>query len=364
MADPSRTEAPTARRRERIREEGNVARSSEPGAALGLLGALLALALFGRDGGARLQRIAMEALSQPRLGELTPDLAVRAAGHFLGLAALAVVPMTAAALVLGVASSVAQVGLMVTPAAVRPDLTRLNPIKGLGRILSRRLLVEALKATLKMGLVGLVLWLCLRPERDFVLSLSTMPLEPGAAAVARVAVGAAVKAGIVLLVFAALDYGYQRLEFERDIRVTRYELRQDLKETEGDPFLRSRLRGLRRALLSQGISREMPKANVVVTNPVRIAVALWYDPVRHSAPVVVAKGRRAIARRIVELALIHGIPVRENPPVAQALDRVGRVGREIPPRLYRAVAELLAALYRARRRIALSRPPPALWRAA
>ncbi|MFQ6096468.1 MAG: flagellar biosynthesis protein FlhB [Armatimonadota bacterium] len=356
MADPSRTEEPTARRRERIREEGNVAKSTEPGAALGFLGALLALAVFGPDAAARLQRIAIDALSHPEIGQLTPDAAARAAAHLIGDAAIAVLPVTAAALVLGLAASISQVGLTITPAALKPDLTRLNPVKGLGRLFGRRLLIETLKATSKMAALGLVLWLCLRPEQTFLMSMAALDIGLSAGAVRRMACSAAAKAGVVLLVFAGIDYAYQRLEFEKEIRVTRYELRQDLKETEGDAFLKSRLRGLRRDLLSHGISTDMPRADVVVTNPTRIAVALWYDPARHAAPVVVAKGRNRLARRIVELAIIHRIPVRENEAVARALDRLTSVGRPIPERLYRVVAEVLAALYRARRRVAPGRP--------
>ncbi len=156
---------------------------------------------------------------------------------------------------------------------------------------------------------------------------------------------------IFLFVLAVLDYGYNRWEYERSLMMTKEELKEELKQMEGDPQIRSRIRRVQRELARQRMMKEVEKADVVITNPTHIAVALRYDPEKDSAPVLVAKGMRLLAERIKEIAIAHGVPIVENPVLARTIYRTVEVGEPIPEKLYRAVAEVLAYVYRLKRKV-------------
>lgn len=348
-----RTEPATPRRIQRARSRGQVARSPELAAALGLLGGYLALRVSGPYAWQWLLGLARDAWGGGWWGApvLEPaDLPGLSLRTLLTTAAVAGPPLVAAALV-GLAANLAQVGFVLTGQPLVPDLSRLNPLLGLQRLLSRRALVDLAKALLKVAIVGWVAW------RTIAGRLAELPLLAGVRAEAVLhhvsdMVGAVVlRVGMAWLVLAALDYAYQRWEYQQSLRMTRQEVREELRETEGAPEVRQRIRRRQREVARRRMMAEVPRADVVITNPTHYAVALRYEAETMEAPEVVAKGAGVVARRIREVAEAAGVPVVENPPLARSLYEAVDIGQAIPQALYQAVAEVLAFVYRLKGRV-------------
>ncbi len=347
MAAGERTEEATPRRLERLRAEGRFPRSVDLSAAVGLLASLLVLRLFGGDAALRL-RVHLERsfveLARPGLTDADVlALGASSLGLMLGLLA----PLLLV-LAIGVAINLAQSGLAVSAHGVTPDLSRLNPLAGLQRLFSTHSLVELAKVLVKAALLAIVLGRAYTESLPAMLALAGGDVAATAPRLADLALGLGLTVAGALLVLGILDYGYQRWEFARSARMTKDELREELRQVEGDPRIRARIRALQRKLATSRMMQQVPKADVIVTNPTHLAVALAYDSETMAAPVVLAKGAEAIAGRIREIAQHHGIPVVENPPLAQALYRLVEVGRPIPVELFQAVAEVLAYVYRLR----------------
>jgi flagellar biosynthetic protein FlhB len=232
--------------------------------------------------------------------------------------------------------------------ALAPQWRRVDPLHGLARLLGGTGLVEALKTVVKLAVLGGVAYVTLRAEWPLLLAL-----RPGAAMLVDIGkvVGALwLRVGLAYLALAALDYGHKWWQQHKSLRMTREEVREETKELEGNPLLRSRIRALHRQQATRRMMAETKRADVVLRNPVHVAVALRYDGGQMRAPRVVAKGARLMARRIVDVAVRHGVPVIENPPLARSLFRLVAVGQEIPRELYRLVAEVLAHVYSLRDR--------------
>jgi flagellar biosynthetic protein FlhB len=236
--------------------------------------------------------------------------------------------------------------------AITPKFDRFNPITGIKRLFSTRSLIELLKSLLKLAVVGWIGYTTIMGE------LKVFPLlvdKTGAEVLAfagQVCFKLFLKTGLALLVIAGFDYAYQRYQFEHNLKMTKQEIREEFKSTEGDPLIKSRIRSLQRERSRQRMMKDVPKADVVLTNPTHLAVALRYDVEKSAAPVVVAKGARLIAERIKAIAKENGVPVIENKPLARMLFKNAEIGSEIPFELYKAVAEVLAVVYRMRNRAA------------
>lgn len=358
FADGERTEAPTPRRRQEARRRGQVARSVDLSMAVVALAGALALkgvaGLLASDARALAARFWGGAFWQ---SPLTDD-ALRQMGY-LGLwAARGVAPLVGAVMLAALAAQVAQVGFVGSGTPLLPSLSRIDPVANLKRLFSLRSFVELVKSAAKALVVGWAAWGFIRRVTEASADLAAMELAEAAAWVADLAYQQMLRMGLVLLVIGSLDYAYQRWEYEQSLRMSRHELRDELKQTEGDPHVRGRIRSRMRQLAMQRMMQRVPRASVVVTNPTHVAVALEYDEARMDAPVVVAKGQDLVAQRIVEVARQHQVPVVQNPPLAWALFDAVPVGQAIPAELYRAVAEVLAYVYRLRRfgRQAAGRP--------
>jgi flagellar biosynthetic protein FlhB len=235
-----------------------------------------------------------------------------------------------------------------------PDWSRVSPISGFKRLFSLQSATVSLKTALKFVVIGGVAYAVVTNELPVF--TAAMTAEPSAAIGT---LGAALWrlglwSGAVIAVLAAADYGYQRWEYERNLRMSRQDIKNELRETEGDPLLRARIRALQRERATKRMMADVPTADVVVTNPTELAIALVYRQGEMNAPKVVAKGAGFVAKRIRETAWRHGVPVLENKPLARALFKTTDVGEAIPSKLYRAAAEVLAYVYRIRR---TSRPP-------
>jgi flagellar biosynthetic protein FlhB len=347
-----RTEAPTPRRREKAREEGQVARSQELSTAAVVLAGTLALATLGAPALAgyatRLMRASARALSG---GPLAPAGAISLLqGTTAGLL-LALLPFTLAFAGAVTLVNLAQARGVVSWQPVSPKLSNVSPLRGLKRLFSPEAAFAIFKSVAKLAILGLVTWSVLARSWPELASLPQAGPAEAAAVLRSVLVRLALMTGLAYLALALADYGFQRWRFERGLRMTRQELVYEHRETEGDPHVKARLQALARARARRRMLQRVPQADVVVVNPTEIAVALKYDIERALAPVVVAMGQRKLAERIKALALKCGVPVIENRPVARALLATATVGKPIPPALYAAVAEILAFVYRQRGRI-------------
>jgi len=341
-----RTEPATPKRREDARKKGQVAKSRElPTAAAILGGALFFWVAGGRmlgDAGGMMRqafgRIVQEDLSLLRFQAVL--LASAADGIRL------MTPLLAVMLILGVASNILQTGPVASLQPLVPKLSKISPAAGFKRIFSAVTLMELFKSIVKMLAICAAVYAVLQSEAGHLPALASMRLEGLLPYLGGVSFRIAVTAGLVLLVMAAIDFGFQRYEHEKRLRMTRQEVRREFKETEGDPMVRARIRSIQREMARKRMMSDVPTADVVVTNPTHLAVALKYDAAAMAAPRVVAKGAGHVAARIRELARQAGVPVMEDKPLARALYKAVEVGREIPFELYQAVAEVLAFVYR------------------
>lgn len=257
-----------------------------------------------------------------------------------------VAPLMGAVVLAGFAANALQVGLVLSGEPLSPKGSRLDPIAGIGRMFSVRSAVELIKGLAKTALIAYMVFAFLKAEYPTVVRL--MGADPGqiAAGIGGLMFRMLFRAAIALLVIAAVDYGFQRYQHEKNLRMTKQEVKEDFKRSEGDPLVKSRIRQRQRQMARNRMMQQVPEADVVVTNPTHYAVALKYDADTMTAPVVLAKGQRLVAERIKEIARESKVPMVENVELARALYKSTEVGDEVPAALYLAVAEILAYVYR------------------
>jgi len=261
----------------------------------------------------------------------------------------------------GVAVNVLQVGIMITGKPLTPKLQNVNPLSGLRNLFNLQALVKLLRSVILITVVVYIVWLTVRSRMGDIVSL--MDLTPRALAPA---VGGLVftiwwRCVLAMLVIGALDYAFQYWQHERRLMMTHREAQEELKQFEGDPQIRRRIRQVQRQIAMQRMMANVPTADVVITNPTRYAVALRYDVDAAMAPVVVAKGARLVAERIRDLAVEHDVPIVQKPELARTLYRTLEVNEPVPERLFRAVAEILAYVYRIDRRAEKIRERAHVW---
>ncbi len=349
MATEERTEQASPRRRREAREKGQVANSVDLTRAVGLLAIYLVWKTAGGfvcERGLTMMRTGLD-LNVPT--ELGPEQALAVGVRLMPMAAAMVAPVMIAAILGAALGTFTQTKLLVSTKLLNPDWNRINPLNGAKRLVSWRGVVSAIKGTVKVALVlAMAAWV-LRARADEIVTMSAMGLAQTGAVMVSIAMEIGIKCAALGMVLGAADYAWEWWEQEKSLRMTKQDVKRELRDQDGDPQVRGRRRQLRRGMLEQGISGEMPQASVVVTNPTHYAVALRYESGTMDAPKVVAKGQRAIARRIVEMARTWNIPVVQEPPVARALFSMASVGQFVPEELYQTVAEILAAVYQRKR---------------
>ncbi|MEN6625667.1 MAG: flagellar biosynthesis protein FlhB [Candidatus Sumerlaeia bacterium] len=259
-------------------------------------------------------------------------------------------PLLGVILVVSPLVSMCQTGFNIAHDKLAPDWSRLDPISGMRRIFSLRQVIEGLKSTLKIALFGWLAWSAVHSRLGKIMTIGTVDLHEQIALMLDVALAIGIRIAIFMAVIAVADLGYQWWEFIKRLRMTHQEMKDEMKEREGNPLIKQRQRSLAMQAARQRMMAEVPKASVVVMNPTHFAVALKYMPEKAPAPIVVAKGADHVALRIRQLALDSGVPVIENKPLARALHRKARIGRMIPNDFFRAVAEVLAFVYLLKRR--------------
>ncbi len=332
------------------REQGNVAKSQDLTAAITLLTALFLLRITGDSmiGGM------MEAMRH-YLGDgwaLRAEVVNPAAFtlHAFWFIAKAALPFMALLALVGILANVLQFGLLFAPMALMPKPERLNPITGFKKFFSARAAVELVKSVLKLGAISWVVYATLHGRWDEVLALSGLTPWGATKAVGYLVFLVWLRVSALILLLGVFDYGFQRWQYERDLRMTTQEAREEMRQLEGDPKIKQRIRQIQRQMAMQRMMKEVPKADVIITNPTTYAVALRYEPNSMAAPTVVAKGARLLADRIRAIAIENGVPIVERPELARTLYKTLEVGRPVPEALFRAVAEVLAFVYQVDRR--------------
>ncbi|MCL4424592.1 MAG: flagellar biosynthesis protein FlhB [Firmicutes bacterium] len=343
-----KTEPATPKKRQEARRRGQATKSSE----ITAVAVLLAVAFVLRGNGSEMSRrvvvVATQYWGQLFRPEFGPREALTMGGELSWVVGQALLPVLAAAGLVGLVVEMAQTGFLLTFTPLFPNFSRLDPLGGMGRLFSRRSGVELLKAMGKALVVGFVLYQGLSRRWDKIAGLVLADPRAGMAAVGETALQLLFNAGLAMVVLALADYYFQRVDLEGQLRMTKQEVKDEVRETETNPQMKAKIRERQRRL--GRMIRAVAKADVVVTNPTHYAVALRYDPKADAAPVVVAKGKDLLAQRIKEEARKHQVTMVENPVLAQALYASVEIGQIIPEKLYQAVAEVLAYVWRVKRK--------------
>lgn len=341
-----KTEPPTPRRLQEARKKGQVAKSRDLTAALVLLAIIiLGYGIFEQSAVAlraylhRYLRTSFDyGLPEEHLVSALFQLSVDVAG--------VVAPLFILAVLAALLANIVQVGFLFAPEAIKPKAERINPVQGFKRIFSLRSLVELVKGILKIVVTSAVVYLVIKSRVHELLLMMFQEPDQVFSSIMHIILAVALAGGLAFFVLSIFDLMFQRFEHFRNLRMTKQEVKEELKHTEGDPHLKSWLRRRQREIAMNRIRQEVPKATVVVTNPQHFAVALRYDEEEMQAPTVTAKGAGYLAHKIMEIAARNKVPVLRRPEVARALYFQVEPGQEIPPELYRAVAEIIATVFR------------------
>jgi len=343
--DQEKTEEATSKRREETREKGQVAKSRDL-ASIAVLGSCLIYFYFG--GPAMTNQLMDLMRTYFRLsGELSlsVDNIQSVMMDFALKTFLMLIPFLLVALLSGFFANIFQVGFLFSTESIAPKFSKIDPIEGFQRLFSLRSFVELIKSIFKIAIVGFVAYLTVQSESDTIVPLMDYNVRDILVYMGNVSFKILYTTCWVLVVLAILDFLYQKWEYEKSIKMSKQEIKEENKQMEGDPLIKGRIKRLQREMARKRMMAAVPKADVVITNPTHLAVAIRYDPGSMNAPVVVAKGADFLAQKIREIARKHDVPIIENKPVAQVLYKMVAVEKSIPENLYRVVAEILAQVY-------------------
>ena len=349
MSDKSsKTEKPTPRKLRKAREKGQIARSREIPMTATLLGMLLILYYFGSN---IVQKLEMELHNQLRFNvpeDLTVSVVTTIFRDISFRIGMLLVPVFLAIAFISIASNVAQGGLAVAAESLKPKFNKLNPAQGVKKIFSKTGLVNLAKSLVLIVAVGIISWQVVRNHMDIYPRLILMDVRQIFHWTTTISWEILIRVALLLIVVAIADYAFQRYQFRQQLKMSKQEVKDEYKEMEGDPITKGRIRRIQREMARKRMMNDVQTADVVITNPTHYAAALSYKMDSMAAPKVVAKGADMVAARIRELAMEHNVPIVENKPLAQALYRTVKVGDYIPMNLYKAVAEILAYIFKVR----------------
>lgn len=348
MADDygDKTEAPTPRRRQEARDNGQVARSQDLTAAALLLAVMLLMSWFGGEVMQALRDVMEIQLGASALHDFRPPSMGEAMMQLMIRVALALGPIMLGIMAVAVAMNIVQVGFFLSTKRIQPKLEMLNPTRGLKKIFGGgQGAVTLLMNVSKMILIGAVAYSAIHGKIGLIIGATQLSSSQIFGLGASLVFDIAVRIAVLLLFLAIIDYAYQRFKTEKEMRMTKQQVKDEMKRMEGDPHIKQRRRQIQMQRATQRIRQDVPTADVIVTNPTHYSVAIKYDPSTMTAPKVVAKGADYLAFRIREVAGEHGIPILERPPLARSLYRDVEVGQEVPEQFYNAIAEILAYVY-------------------
>jgi flagellar biosynthetic protein FlhB len=344
-----KTEAPTPHRRAEAREKGQVSKSVEVNTAVLMLASFCLLSATGERFYFGLTTIMKRTFAQLPLFDFNPDNLFAGAMALGGFVMWIVAPFALILAAVAIVSNFLQVGWLLSAKTMQPDLNKINPMNGLKRIFSTRGFADLLKSIIKVAVVAFVIYLTLRDNFTGILGTNQMNLMAGITFLANLGIEVGFRVAMMMAALAFIDYFYQRYEHEKSLKMSKQEIREEQKRYE-NPTVKARIRSRQRQLALSRMMAAIPEADVVITNPTHLAIALRYEQGKAAAPVVVAKGQRLVAERIKEKAKQHRVPTVENKPLARTLFKMVEVGHPIPPDLFHAVAEVLAFVYRLKKK--------------
>ena len=340
-----RTEKATPRRIREAREKGQVARSQDFSAVIVMLCGVAALVALGPAMSRELRGLLTWTLSDSAKFVIDPGTAQGFLVKVGWVFVKATAPIILALTVIAFGSSYLQVGNVFSTSALEPKFDKLNFVTGAKNLLTLKSLVALARDVFKLTLISLIAYHAIKKEVPTLVTFPQMSAGEIGTSMISISVRIALKILLALLVLAALDFAYQRFDYMRGLRMSRQDMKEEFKMTEGDPLTKGRIRSIQREQARRRMMQDVPKADVVITNPTQLAVALKYDADKMDAPTVIAKGERLVAQAIKKIAQEAGIPIIENKPLAQALFKTVEIGMQVPGHLYRTVAEVLAYVY-------------------
>lgn len=347
-----KTEQPTPKKRSEAKKKGQVSKSQEVGSLAVLLAGLSTLCLFGsfmynhmaitlHRGFSMIERPIVDMTAMRQLSE-------RAVLDFI----IIVLPVMMAVFVFGVAANVMQVGLMCSWESLMPKLEKMNPLKGLKRFASSQAFMDLFKSLVKLVIVGTVAYFTVKAEFAGLLVLGKLEVPAICLFILKVILKVFFRVCIAMVFLVIIDYAFQKWQFEKQLKMTKQEVKEELKQTEGDPLIKSKIRKVQMEAARRRMMQEVPEADVVVTNPLHLALAIKYDRAVMNAPQLIAKGADFLAEKIKAIAREHDVPIVENKQLARSLYKAVDVGDEIPIDFYQTIAEVLAYVYRIKGKVA------------
>ncbi len=346
-----KTEEPTGKKLDDARKKGQVAKSKEVTTAVDLLAFFLLLRfLLTWMGGRFMGLFEFYYKGIPDTIKMVdgylPAAAIRSQVNQMILnVGILILPFLASGLIVALVTNIAQFGFKVTTEPLKPKFSNLNPINGFGKIFSTRSLMELAKSLAKLILIGAVVYSYLLGREESLFLLYDMPLSQALLLMEDIIIGLGLRVSLVYMIIAAADLVYQRRKFHNDMKMTKQEVKDEYKNSEGDPQIKSKQKQRMQEASRRRMMQALPQADVVITNPTHYAVAIQYDQDKYSAPVVLAKGADHLAEKIKEIARDNQVEIVENKPLARMLYANVEIGEMIPPELYKAVAEVLAFVY-------------------
>jgi flagellar biosynthesis protein FlhB len=340
-----RTEKGTPKRMEEAREKGRVAKSREVSSVASLAACLIYFYFNATGLLEKLSAIMTSILRSAGRVTISIDNVQLLLAGLLFKVFILLLPIFIVIFIIGIFANFIQVGALFSLSAIQPELSKIDPLKGLQRLFSMTSFVELIKNILKMLIIGMVSYLVIQNEVKGVLPLSNQTVWEILFYLGKITFKILLTTCWVLIILAILDYVYQRWEYEKGLRMSRQEIKEEFKNSDGDPAIKARIKRLQREMSRKRMMAAVPKADVIITNPTHLAVAIRYDQDTGIAPCVVAKGAGFVAEKIRNLGRENNIPIVENKPLAQVLYKMVRLDETIPEILYRSVAEVLAFVY-------------------
>lgn len=358
-SDLEKTEQPSSRRLEQAREEGQVPQSRELSTFLVLIAGVGALWMMGEWISGRMLGMLRAGFAIERARAFDAKLMLERFGDLFTDALLTMMPLFGVLMVAAIAAPVLMGGFVFAPKMLGLKLERMNPIQGIGRMFSMHGLAELVKSLLKAAVVGLMGVFAVWREHEHIFGLTGEAVEAAVPDFLEMVLFATLLIIMGLAILALIDVPFQLWQYNKKLRMTKEEVKRESKEQEGDPQMKGRIRAMQREMARRRMMTQVPKADVVVTNPTHFSVALKYDADKMRAPIVVAKGRGEVALKIRELAKEHKVPMLEAPPLARALYKHCELEQAVPGALYTAVAEVMAYVYQLNHWMAHGGLPPA-----
>jgi len=346
MADIGKEFPATPHRKREARQKGQVAKSIEVNTAIVLFVGFMAFRLFLPPIVEEIQKTTSYCFTHLTPADFTIQSVWRYSLEFILRISMMILPLLAVICLASITSGLFQVGFLHTWKPLKPQLSRLNPVNGVKRLFSYRVLVELLKSFIKMLITGGVAYTVIKGDIDKLMLSIDMTPQQSSMIVGDIAFSVVIKISLSLIGLGIVDYIYQKYEYNKSLRMSRQEVKDEMVRYEGRPEVKQRIRVIQRQMAMRRMMQDVPKADVVIRNPTHYAIALRYNPKESAAPVVVAKGARLIAEKIIKIAKENNVPVVENRPLARMLYKMVDVGQGIPLALYQAIADILAYVWK------------------